>query len=870
MKGKSAKLGFLILFLVFQMQGKASEYTMEDLEILRSRNILTQEEYEILRDELQGTSSQNGEILYSLVINGRIKSNLFMTIQEGEKQYFPLMRFFEIIRFRNYEKRKDEIKMLLGKELEPLEINFAKGVALKGKKKVKIEFEKSQIRMTEDEIYIEQELFKELFLNSLETDKKKYSMKMNLNFTTPPEIDTALENSLDLAYSKEVQEELFYTNGNRWFDLGYTRVNVQAELSKDRGEKFTTGWTGDLEYQGGLLLGEFTTSYDVKEKELGDTYLYYPEIYRGHSLELGSYGSQTREWGASLKKEKGYFYEGKDIVIKENVPIGSRVELLYLGFPIDVKQVDDGIAEFRNSEIKSDRIYVLRVYTPDGRIYEIPINTAVDFRQQNAGQTEYDFRIREDHESKKYTSEANVYYGITESLTFGLGYTRMLEEEDEDKTRYVDTLTEELVYSDTIFRAPYTLVGGLEHGTFRRTKQYIEAQVEMGDFLLRTEQNRYGRYYDESLSRVYTLEYNPGTWYTFDTNYYKTHYHGDETEKDYDVGVSIYRNIMRDLLVTTEFAGSKNNGNEYTLNIYYTGFHSVNTRFNNRWYNDGKEYETALTLMNKNLWDIFDFTLEFSYSSSNDSKFTFRFDLDYDNWLSAGIFADGQGAQSYKLGLDKVMDLKNIRSNIESMDSSRVKAITFVDANKNNIYDPGEERVDNVEIKIGSQTEVTDEKGEAYFFGVPNGILYDLKPKIRKPSYSLGNTKITLRGKNTGTIEAYIPIKPMVTLTGAFIIDEALKLNENEKREIYENTLVRIIDSDGKTLENTLPDEYGIFHISGLLPEKYTLEILYLGERFNIPTMREDIELKYEKEDSSEMVLKFMEKGIALLKEGKV
>ncbi|ERT69042.1 hypothetical protein HMPREF0202_01008 [Cetobacterium somerae ATCC BAA-474] len=841
------------------------DYSLEDLEIFKAQNLITEEEYQILKAELEGTSFINDEMVYSVIVNGRVRGTHLKLLKKDSYDYIPLIEFLNIIRFKNYDFEKNRISMKVGKELHKIDIDWEQKVATLSDPNRKIQFNESAILREGNEIYVEIELFKEIFTNSLEIDTKKLLLKTQLTFSTPFEIDTSLENRLDNEFTRENKNEIIYTNKNRLFDIGYMRFNVQGELSKSKGENFETGWTGDLEYQGNLLYGELTTSYDVKEKMLGDTYLYYPEIYKNHSLEFGSYGTVERELGLSLKKEKGYFYVGKDIVIRENVPIGSRVELLYLGFPIAVQYAENGIVEFQNSEIKNDREYTLRVYEPNGKIYTIDINTAVDFRQQNKGEIEYDFKIREDHDSRKYASEGNIYYGLTENLTLGTGYIRSIDTSNE-KIDYLDLFNAEAVYSNYVFRMPYTLVLGGEKGKDQRTKEYLEAQIQINNVKLRTEYQNFGLYYDLETVRSYTIEYNPGNGYSIDSNYYINDYYNEGTEKNYDIGVSIYKNLMRDLLVTGEYSTGNSDGDEYSINLYYTGLHYVNTRLNNRWSDNGKDFESVLTLMNKNLWDALDFSIEFSYSNRDESRFTFRFDLNYDNWLSAGMFAGKNGEQNYKLGVDKVVDLKDITRNVESMNSSRVKVIAFVDENSNNIYDSGEKLVDNVEIKIGSQTEVTGDEGEAYFFGVPNGILYDLNPKIRKPSYSLGSNKVAVRGTNTGTIEAFIPLKAMVTLSGVFIVDEKLNLSDDDIKDIYDNTIIKIKDKEGKILENTIPDESGIFYVSGLLTESYSVEITYLGDKLNIPPLIETIDLKYIEAKDNEIVLKFREKGIALLK----
>ncbi len=850
----------LIMFTTY-----SNEYSLEDLEAFKSQNLITEEEYEILKGELDGSSSMNDEMLYSTIINGRVRGNHLKLLKKGGVDYIPLIEFLNIIRFKNYDFEKNKISMKVGKDLKKIEIDWIKNLVTLEEKDKKIDFLDSQLLRDGNEIYIDMGLFQRVFTNSLEIDTKKLQLKIGLTFSTPYEIDASLENKLDNEFTKENKNELIYSNKNRLLDIGYMRFNVGGELSKNKGQDFESDWTGNLEYQGNLFYGELTTSYDIKEETLGDTYLYYPELYKNHSLEFGSYGTKKRELGFSLQKEKGYFYSGKDIIIRENVPIGSRVELLYLGFPIAVQYAENGVVEFQNSEIKSDREYTLRVYEQSGKIYTIDINTAVDFRQQNKGEIEYDFKIREDYDSKKYGSSGNIYYGFTENLTFGTGYLRSINSSD-DRVEYIDIFNAEAVYSNNVFRMPYTLVLGGEHGRDKRTKEYLEAEIQMKSFKLRTEHQNYGLYYDLETSRSYTLEYNPGKGYSIDTNYYINDYYNDKTEKTYDVGVSIYKNLMKDLLVTGEYSTGNNSEDEYSLNLYYTGLHYINTRLNNRWSDNGKDFESVLTLMNKNLWDTLDFSLEFSYSNRDESRFTFRFDLNYENWFKGGMFVGKSGEQNYKVGVDKVVDLKNITKNIKSMDSSRVKIVAFVDENNNNIYDEGEKLVDNVEVKIGSQTEVTKEDGSAYFYGVPNGVLYDLNPKIRKPSYSLGNNKIAVRGTNTGTIEAFIPLKAMVTLSGLVIIDEKLNLSEDEIKEIYDNTLVKIKDKDGVVLENTMPDESGIFYVSGLFTESYDVEVTYLGDRLNISPLIETIDLKYIESKDNEIVLKFIEKGIALLK----
>ncbi|MGL6153506.1 MAG: hypothetical protein ACRC0W_00025, partial [Cetobacterium sp.] len=209
------------------------------------------------------------------------------------------------------------------------------------------------------------------------------------------------------------------------------------------------------------------------------------------------------------------------------------------------------------------------------------------------------------------------------------------------------------------------------------------------------------------------------------------------------------------------------------------------------------------------------------------------------------MFVDKKLNQEYKFGLDRIIDLQNPRKTIENMDSTRVKVITFVDSNNNDIYDKGERKINNVKVKIGKKEIVTDERGEGVFYGIPNHMIYDLNPIIRKPSFVLGSNKIQIKGRNSSTLRAYIPVKPMLTLRGKIDLDFKSSKNFSEKVEIYRDILIKIKNQEGKVVDMSMGDEEGIFEISGLLPGQYTMELNYVGEFYRIDYIRKRIDLDY-------------------------
>ncbi|MGL4253340.1 MAG: hypothetical protein ACRCR2_04725 [Fusobacteriaceae bacterium] len=842
--GKEKYLFAVLVMSFFSRTLFSDEFTLEELDILRRTNRISIEDYEILKSELTGYA-EDGESIYTLIINGNIKFNMFKFIKKDGEDYFPLFSFFQMLEFKNYEFLNNKITMKLGRDLENVEIDLDRGRIKIERTGEEIQFNPQEIIKKNSEIYLQSGIFAKIFLDGIDRDEKKHTLRMNLNFNTPREIEYYLRNNLNRSLSSEEGESILFTNKKMLFDLGYTRVNLKQELNRDEKEKsFKKDWEGELGYKGNLLYGEFTTSYDLKNEIFGSSYIYYPEIWKEHSLELGSYGDKNREWGMNFRKEKGYYLSGKEIVIREIVPMGSRAELLHMGFPIEIQTEEDGAVEFRSSEIKADRKYSIKIYTPDGKIYTVDVDTSVDFRLQNRGQLEYNLDIREDYSSKKYSSQGNLYYGLTNNLTLGLGAERIPEKKEEN-TQYLHDLNLDFIYSDSVKKMPYTLALGNNYTEKGKYKNSLEGQIDLKNLRLRTEQTKYSSYYKERDERSYTAEYNPGGGYSLDYNYYTQSYSDSERKTNYSVGLSLHRSPMRDLLMTTEYRKRGDSSDEYSLNMYYTGFHLVNTRLNNRWSNDGKDYEANLTLMNKNLWERANFSLEMGYHSREEVRFTLKFDLNYNNWLTAGFNLNDKGRQEYSVGLDRVVDLKDITKNIESMDTSRVKVITFVDSNNNNVFDPGEETLENVDVKIGSQNETTDEKGEAYFHGVPNGILYDLKPVVKRPGYTMGKEKITLRGNKTGTIEANIPVKPLASISGMVVYDENLIFSREDMSEIYENTLIKVKDKEGNIVELSVPDENGMFDVSGLFPEDYEVEIIYMGKSHEIPKFNETIKVSY-------------------------
>lgn len=866
----------ILTYLLISIATFSAEYTIEELNKLKELNFISDEEYEVFKNELLGV--KDGESLYSLRINNLKVSEVYPALERDGKIFFPVISLFNNIGFTNYSVLSGVLNFKLGTDLKEITINSNtnKIVGIDN-----FSTTKELLIVENNDFFLESDLFKEIFLKNIKITSEEYKIAMDLSFETPDEIKMYLRNVQDGVIDSQDAGEIVFGSSRSIFDLGNVGINIEGYTEKNSDDKeFDTDWIGTVEYQGGLLYGEFTTNYDFRNNELNDTSLYYPDLWKKHSFEIRNnrIGSGGREWEITFRKERGFFRIGRNFVIRENVPIGSKVELLYLGFPIDVKESENGVVEFENSQIQEDRQYTLRVYTPDGKMFNIDVNTTSDYNQQKKGEIEYDISVRENHEYNKFETNANIYYGLTNNLTTGFNYSRAVET-DNDTVGYLDTIRGEVVYSNSIFSFPYTFVLGGDKAlnSYKNTDGYSNndrygydytAQIDIKDFRFIITQEHYGKYFDEKQVNDYSIIYNPfGSSFQINYDWGKTKFYDGSKDNSESVGFNASKSF-KDLLISLDYQKSLNNEDTYGVNLYYNGLKNYNVQLLNNWSGDGKDFETTLSLSNKNMFDIFDYTFEISYNEKDKEKFTFSVSLDYDNWFTSDININGDN-QRYSAGIDKVFDLKNITKSIETIDSSRVKITTYLDENNNGVRDINEKVIDNVAVKLREQEVVTDENGIAWFHGIPNDVTYDLKPTIKKPNYTMGDAKLKVLGRQVGTIEAELPIKPMLNLIGIFSFDSNLNLSENEKAAILENTLIKILNNKGKIVEYINPESNGTFEINGLFSEQYTVEIIYTGVDYNIQSTAQNLKLAYNQSDDNNVIVQYKNGQFTLIKTSK-
>lgn len=878
------KIMFLYAYLILSLHSFSIEYSLEELTEMYNQNILTKEDYEILKSQMEKIEEKEG--LYLLKLNNRYVSNNFIVRERENLNYLDLTKFIEIIGLKNVEQTEKELTLYIGEELEKIDIDLLKN---------RIYFQNRVIENSffqeNDSIFLKEETFKELFLNHLDIDKQNLKITMSLNFTEPKDILRLLEFKKESLEKKELEKdnEKVIKGTRELFAPGYLRVKGEQEFDKGSTEKsYKKDWNGEISYQGALLYGEFTGKYDLRNSYLGTLNLNYKDIWKEHTFTIENRrvkkedNSTSREWGFSFYKDKGYFNLGEKVIIRESVPIGSRVELLYMGTPIEIKDDDNGVVIFDNELIKTDKTYELKIYTNDNQIYTKEIKPTQDYNRQTKNEVKYSLYLNEDkYRGGKYRGIANAYYGVTNRFTIGAGVRREIElfndySEAKPKNFYINYGSLETIYGGVYNSIGYTLKLNGEKAFSKLSnneKNYEDnytytglGEIRYKKYSATFSKTQYGKYYSQKEMNNFRFKYDVNESLRLEYNYDTQKDYQGKIEKNSKIGLSAdkkYKNIL--FMANTQVDLIDSDKNIYSLGAYYAGFQHMTIKLENRWKDSGRNYESILTLYNNNFKGLFDVSTELKYEKEKKDMISLRVTMKLDDLFTIGSSLASNGERNYKIGVDKVVDLKNPKLKLDNTDVSRADIVTFIDENGNDKYDKGEKFLKGVEITVGKQIAVTNEVGKATLFALSNGMEHELNIVIKNPNYTLNNEKIRILSNYSSNVKVYIPVKPLINIGGKIEFDKDIEGVEFEKQDFYSNLLIEVMDKTGKILELVAPDNTGYFDISGLIPEEYQLSVKYTGIKYNLPPLIREFCLNCKNVESrKEITLKISKKDIEL------
>lgn len=828
---------FIILFfkalLVF-----GNDITLEQLEELKKNNSITEEDYDFLKLELQG--ELNEEHFFSLFINRTYITDRFPVIYRNSDTFISMKDYFKEINFKNYILENNIFTMFLGRRLEKVVIDF-NNLTIEGIEKSI--FFQSGFFIHNDKYYLRLQLFRDIFLSGVDIDYSKSKISMSTKHTLPNEIRRLLRETGKAIEKKEKLKEIHYTNPRKLFDLGYLLIDFEKSLIKNENLK-ESSWDGELGYQGAFLLGEIKTNYNIKKGSFTSANLRYDNLPNNHYLEISTLKLDDGYWEKSIafEKDKGFYEDGKDFVIRESVPLGSRVELIYLGATIAVAFEKNGEVEFRNKEIKSDREYSIKIHSKTGQITEKIIETTSDFNQQNKGEFQYNFSAREIHSLTDNTEdkkEINIgtYFGLTDYITFGTNYYKS-PEQIQDNYIYIEKGDWEFIYSHNFKNYPYTLILGGEKiftpKIFEKEETFQGLfQIKINKHKLTYEEGYFSDFYNNKHSRSANLESNMFEFlrssYTYE---WLEEWNGENFKGDY-FDLELTKNFGR-FLTTFSFEKNIEDEKKYFGNIYYTGYKNYSIKWSNSLSEKGDDFESILSLYNRSNEKNFNYTVRGSYNEKEKEKFTFEISLEYNNWLD--FLATFKNNKNFKIsgGINRIIDLKNIKNPVDNVDVSRVEVRSYLDINGNYKKEKNEPFIGDVEIEINNIKKITQEDKGVYFYGIPDKILYNIEPITRRPGYEVINSKFSLKGKSGGDIKMYIPIQPLFSISGQLIVDS----------NFLEGIVIKVRDSKGIIVSTMLPDFLGYYDISNLKMGDYTLEITSF-RNLKIKPLKKKIKLEY-------------------------
>ncbi len=777
---------------------------------------------------------------YTLELKGVPYSYTYTVIKENGTHYFPLFEFIKSLDIKNYKYNNGILNIIFGDNNDKRVINLKK-------------MDKSSYIYEDNDFYLKEDLFKEYFFEELRIDEENFTIKTKPNFILPNELNQMLKNK-----EKELKEELdkevlAYKGERKLFDIGNLRIELDKEIIKrDKESGRENDWSGRLEYSGSLLFGNFTTDYDLKDKKFGDFEISYHDVKEDYELNLGIYGDK-REKGFSFRKDRGYSQTGREYTIEERVPIGSKVELIYNFFPIDIQYEKNGKVKFENNLIKTGREFTLRVYEPDGTIRDKIVKINDDYNQQIKGEFGYDLYFREDKESKRNNADMNLYYGYTDNLTLGFSFNTEPQLFNDDYI-YSKSIGTEFIYSNSINGNPYTFNYAYEKSVNKQKNEEVNFKqkyrhkfmfdTDIDKFSFNYEQYVNGKYFDEKREIYIDADYDLTENLSLTGSVEQLKYFGKDVDDktDYYYGLE-YSKSWRSLLVSYEIENHKIKQVRHNLDFYYTGFRNFTVRLENS-FNEEHKFESELKLNNTRWLDRFDISIGAKYSEEEKVEYMLEFTLKFDNWFEFGSSYEKDGDKRVYAGIDRVVSLKNPTKNMNSLENTTIKAIAFLDKNDNNIMDEDEERVEGVEISLGQKKIITNEQGIGKIYGIPSYTEYELEAKSQRPSHDGHATKIKVKGLGSSEVKAYIPIKPLVTFMGKI---------DFKDESVFEDIRIKLNKVNSSRMNKIIyPESNGELYIDSLIPGKYNLEIDYTGDDYNIPIHKEEINLLYTDENAGD------------------
>ncbi|MGL5802577.1 MAG: hypothetical protein ACRCX7_08305, partial [Cetobacterium sp.] len=147
----------LLATIFYSLLTYSAEFTLEELKDLKNLNMITDEEYQIFLNELEGV--QERENFFNLKVNGAKVNDVYPVIFQDNKIYLPVVSLFNSIGFKDYKIQSEVLEATVGTDV----------------RKITLKPSDSYVLVEKNDFFVESEKFKELFLRDLYIDQENSS-----------------------------------------------------------------------------------------------------------------------------------------------------------------------------------------------------------------------------------------------------------------------------------------------------------------------------------------------------------------------------------------------------------------------------------------------------------------------------------------------------------------------------------------------------------------------------------------------------------------------------------------------------------------------------------------------------------------------
>jgi len=708
-------------------------------------------------------------------------------------------------------------------------------------------------------------------IKKIEWDSEKYTLKIKTQFKTP--VENYLEGEERRAKigenDEDISDDLIYRNERKLFTPGVIRPRY-TDTDLGSGNESVS-----MRYDTHLLYGDFTSTYFLRpDSDLGNISLTYNEVIEDKSIVLGDTfirgynflntssvrGGAIQPWFSSSSLEVGA------TKIKGFAPYRSTVELYQNGSLLRFQTVgENGQYEFTDIRIEGYRdVYTVKIFNFDGTIETKEVSLLSNKNIVKKGELEYLGAIGKDPDDDvddDLQYNAKVAYGVTDRLTFAVGYMDVLSRISDDSDIFDITINDddedddiETVNNKLVETAIYYTTGAQRYPTYFELVNLYDTNesdnTHIGIIRQKVNENTLSlEAYDYSKvntrvtgsERTYLLDWRGRVSrdLTYNLFYSQREEPGEEfqslganlflrfDETSHSLGVQYGLSPSDEPTVLNySYSNSKYSIFKLPINIVLQATVDVEEPSENALY--------SLIISKRG-----DKKLDVSFEIETDTEeYEFIFEISYKltNWLEilGGAIRDEDGTEAtFGIDAEKTIILEKplIKNSNPSPDSSWMEGKVFLDYDGDRVMDEEDILMENVTVKVGRQEAITDSEGRYFIDDISSYEDEELEIDITTidPLLEAGHEKKYVRLFPARGGEVDIPLQPISIVMGDIVFPEE-SMGEMSKFSILSRINILLKDKKGKVIKTQKVSPEGYYMMERVLPGEYILEIEYNGE----------------------------------------